>query len=62
MPETVILSFVNRTSDTESASMKVETGAVSDIARWYGAYCAGDDYDVLVAGEIVDKDINGEIR
>jgi len=62
MPETVVLSFVNRTSGLASASMTVEAGATADIARWYGAYCADDDYDVLVDGETVDKDINGEIR
>jgi len=62
MPETVTLSFVNRTSGSASASMTVEAGAVADIARWYGAYCAGDDYDVLVDGDAIDRDINGEIR
>lgn len=61
MPETVTLSFVNRTSNFGSSQMEVEPGATSDIARWYGGYHAGDDYDVLIDGEIVEKDINGEI-
>ncbi|MFZ3482027.1 hypothetical protein [Sphingomonas sp. 3-13AW] len=61
MPETVTLSFVNRTSGAASASMTVEAGATADIARWYGAYCAGDDYDVFVDGDVVDKDVNGAI-
>ena len=61
MPDIVTLSFVNRTSGSASSSMKVEPAATADITRWYGAYCAGDDYDVLIDGEIVEKDINGEI-
>lgn len=41
--------------------MRVERAAAAAITRWYGAYNAGDDYDVLIDGEIVEKDINGEI-
>lgn len=61
MPDAVTLSFVNRTSSSASASLKVDRSATIDIARWYGAFCAGDDYDVMIDGEIVEKDINGEI-
>lgn len=61
MTDAVTLSFVNRTSASASTTMRVETGAAVAIARWYGAFCAGDDYDVLIEGEIAEKDINGEI-
>jgi len=61
MPEIVTLSFANRTSQSASTTMRVEPDATVAIARWYGAFCAGDDYDVMIDGEIVEKDINGEI-
>lgn len=57
----VTLAFVNRDSTSASTSMKVDRSAVEEIARWYGGFCGGDDYDVLVDGEIVEKDVDGEI-
>lgn len=60
MDDVVTLSFVNRDSG-ETSEMNVPRDATRDIARWYGGYHAGDDYDVLINGEIVGKDINGHI-
>jgi len=31
------------------------------IIQWYGAFCAGDFYDVFVDGIKQDLDLNGEI-
>lgn len=31
-----------------------------DIMAWYGAYYAGDPYDVFINGRKISKDINGE--
>lgn len=55
------LTFINRVADTKHEFL-VEREATHDIARWYGAYHSGDDYDVLIDGEPVEKDINGEIK
>ena len=60
MADLVTLEFDNRDSG-EKASMKVEPSATSQIAEWYGAYHGGDDYDVSIDGEMVEKDINGRI-
>jgi len=60
MPDIVTMQFVNRDS-AEEVVFQVERSATVWIARWYGGFCAGDDYDVLIDGEVVDKDINGEI-
>lgn len=57
----VTLAFVNRDSESTSAEMKVDRAATVHIARWYGGFCGGDDYDVLIDGKIVPKDLNGEI-
>lgn len=63
MADLVQLEFVNR--DKPGPDIKdeltVDRKAAHHIARWYGAYHGGDDYDVLVDGEIVEKDLNGEI-
>lgn len=68
MDDFVTLSFHNRDADPEftgieqNTEMKVERSAVVHITRWYGGYCAGDDYDIKINGETVEKDINGEIN
>lgn len=68
MTKLVSLSFVNRDAfdlQTRAApkvdTMQVEATAAPAIASWYGGYHGGDDYDVMIDGEIVEKDINGEI-
>lgn len=57
---TVRLSFQNRTSGTTDA-FDIERGACEAVARWYGAYHAGDDYSVEIDGENIPIDINGDI-
>jgi hypothetical protein len=62
----VTLSFVNRSAagyghPDPNHELRVDRNATGPIARWYGGYCGGDDYDVLIDGEVVEKDINGEI-
>lgn len=61
MDDPVTLTFRNRDAIPEIAEMRVDRSATADIARWYGGFHAGDDYDVLIDGEIVEKTINGEI-
>ena len=66
MDELVTLAFHNRTaagygSPQANQEFRIDRSAAHTVAQWYGGYCAGDDYDVLIDGEIVEKDINGEI-
>lgn len=56
----VTLAFVNRDSG-QTSEMSVHRDATRDVARWYGGYHAGDDYDVLIDGAVVAKNVNGEI-
>ena len=67
----VTLSFENRDAADFSASLGQESGSSTQIrveaksahlvAKWYGGYQGGDDYDVMIDGEIVEHDLNGEI-
>ena len=66
MDDLVTLKFVNRDAgfngeDTQIDEMKVSRASAHRVVQWFGGYCAGDDYDVFIDGEIVDKDLNGEI-
>ena len=65
--DVVTLSFVNRSAagyghPNPNHELRVDRAATAPIAEWYGGYCGGDDYDVLIDGEIVEKDIDGRIR
>jgi len=57
----VTLTFENRTAGN-SVSLRVARAACSPIMDWYGAYCAGDDYDVLINGRKQTLGINGELE
>jgi hypothetical protein len=57
----VILRFLNRTAE-EAVKMTVERSATPHIMAWYGAFCAGDDYDVYIDGEKQQIGINGEFQ
>lgn len=61
----VTLSFENRTaagySPSSSSAMRIEAKSAHLVAQWYGGYHGGDDYDVMIDGEIVEQDLNGEI-
>ncbi len=63
----VTLRFVNRTAVDEewwpeNIKLRVEREAVPHMMAWYGAYYAGDDYDVFINGREVGKGINGEFE
>lgn len=57
----VTLTFENRTAGN-SVSLRVSRTACPPIMDWYGAYCAGDDYDVLINGKKQALGINGELE
>ena len=66
MDDIVTLAFHNRTAagygfPQANQEMRIERSAAHTVAKWYGGYCGGDDYDVLVDRVVVEKDINGEI-
>ena len=54
----VRLAFHNRTA-RDSNVIFVERAACEPIARWYGAYSAGDDYSVFIDDELQTIDIDG---
>lgn len=58
----VTLKFVNRDASPEVQEMRVERDAVQRIMDWYGAFYAGDDYDVYVNGRRQNLGINGELE
>lgn len=43
-------------------TIRVEKSAVKHIMNWYGAFCGGDDYDVLINGRKQRLGINGELE
>ena len=66
MDEIVTLTFDNRSAaeyghPEARQELRVDRAGAALVAQWYGGYCGGDDYDVLVDGQIVEKDANGEI-
>jgi len=66
-PENVILKFVNRTEAScnntyEPIELLLHKSAVPKVMDWYGAYYAGDDYDVFVNGRKQNLGINGELE
>ena len=58
----VKLKFVNRDATPRIEEMRVEQSAVSRIMDWYGAYYAGDDYDVYINNRLQNLGINGELE
>ena len=60
MDDFVTLTFRNRDA-REDSELRVGRSDAHKVAQWYGGYHGGDDYDVLVDGEIVEQDLNGEI-
>lgn len=66
MDDLVTLKFVNRDANfdgkgPQTDEMKVSRASAHRVVQWFSGYCAGDDYDVIIDGEIVDKDMNGQI-
>ncbi len=61
----VTLKFTNRFQVYEGGpldvvQMKISREAVPDVMQWYGAFFAGDDYDVRLNGKKLKLGINGE--
>lgn len=55
------LRFKNTDAREKDLTLTVDPAAVAHIARWYGAFCAGDRYRVYIDGKHVRTDQNGEI-
>lgn len=67
MSDLVTLRFVNRDgafdgTTPQTDEMQVSRAAAHRVIQWFGGYCAGDDYDVFIDGELVETNINGEIE
>lgn len=63
----VTLKFTNRTAVDEDrppevVEMKISRDAVPHVMDWYGAFFAGDDYDVRLNGRKLRLGINGELE
>jgi len=61
----VTLRFENRDAVDDGAlvtEMKISRNAVRDVMDWYGAFYAGDDYDVRINGRKQRLGINGELE
>lgn len=63
----VTLRFENRDAvddglPAQIIEMRVSRAAVPHIMDWYGAFCAGDDYDVHINGRKQEMGINGELE
>lgn len=62
----VQLRFTNRTAGEEGppdvVEMQINREAVPHVMDWYGAFYAGDDYDVRLNGKKLRMGINGELE
>lgn len=56
----VILTFKNMSAN-KTVDIRTRLNDAFLIARWYGAYHANDEYDIILNGKLMNKDINGEI-
>lgn len=63
MSETGIktLMFYNVDATPHEMKLRVGSSAIAPIMAWYGAYYAGDRYNVFVNDKPVNKDQNGEL-
>ena len=60
MSEFVRLVFMNADATPKNTSVRVARVDAPQIMAWYGAYCAGDRYTVVMDGRNVPMDQNGE--
>ena len=60
MTRHVDLEFYNPEATPCVVRLNVSRASVAPIMEWYGAFCAGDEYAVMIDGEEVPQDINGE--
>lgn len=61
MTDTVELVFFNYDATPREVKFNVAMDGVAPIMAWYGAYYAGDRYNVFVDGKRINKDRNGEL-
>jgi hypothetical protein len=50
----ITLKFENRTAE-DCIEMQVDRYAAGHIMDWYGAFYAGDDYDVFINGTLASR-------
>ena len=55
------LEFINSDATPKAQKVRVDSMSIASVMAWYGAYYAGDRYRVLIDGEKVEKDQNGEL-
>lgn len=57
---TVRLEFINYDAGLDKAEQTtIHCQEFKQVMEWYGAFCAGDDYDVFIDGKPVQVDMNG---
>lgn len=57
----VNLRFVNSDAIPKEATLTVSEDSIAPIMAWYGAFYAGDRYEVFADGVKLKKDCNGEV-
>tara|TARA_R110000822_G_scaffold86011_2_gene200735 strand:+ start:2142 stop:2336 length:195 start_codon:yes stop_codon:yes gene_type:complete len=55
------LKFVNADATPKTEIIHVDAEALPRVMEWYGAFHAGDWYDVFIDGLKVAKDQNGAL-
>ncbi len=58
--DTVEIMFFNYDATPREAKFLISRDGIDLVRAWYGAYYAGDRYNVFVNGKRVEKDQNGE--
>ncbi len=59
--KTVELKFTNSDATPKVVTIHCDKASCGNIAAWYGAYFAGDRYNISLNGEKLMKDRNGEL-
>lgn len=60
MPEQHTLTFKNSEARPRVQQVKCDAASVPLIMQWYGAFFAGDEYEVRLDGLKIKIDRNGE--
>ena len=59
--KTVTITFTNSDASPKVVEIVCALQSCPYIASWYGAFFAGDRYNIKIDGKLVKKDHNGEI-
>jgi hypothetical protein len=59
--KTVEMKFTNSDARPKVVVINCARNSCEHIAAWYGAYFAGDRYNIKIDGKPVKKDQNGDI-